>query len=124
MVQQSENLLLANPADVELFARHELPLTMQHEHQGHIILFDTETGLAKDWRSPWTDSTSDCPIHLQSDGSAICPYLCRHQVGPEVRPAVELFNEWSDNFEKPLWIVDGDDVAEVEGDVSGHVSYQ
>ena len=90
--------------------RHELPLTMQHENVGEIVVVDVETGMAKVWVGRWVDSTPECAVHVNhgddAEGRGKCPLLCRHQIGVPERPAVELFEEWRRKFLELEWMVD------------------
>ena len=89
---------------------HELPLTMQHENAGEIVVVDVDTGLAKVWGDRWLMSTPECAVHVShgddAEGKEKCPLLCRHQIGVPERPAVELFEEWRRKFLELEWMVD------------------
>ena len=96
--------------------RHELPLTMQHENAGKIVVVDADTGMAKVWGGRWVNSTPECAVHVNHgddaggmegmEGKEKCPLLCRHQIGVPERPAVELFEEWRRKFWELEWMID------------------
>ena len=95
-----------DPEDADVQS-HELPLTMQHENVGEVVIVDVETGMAKVWGGKWLDSTPECPVHWPK-GVEVgrCPMLCRHRRGVPQRLATEVFEEWRRKFERLVWMFD------------------
>lgn len=91
--------------DEVLVLPHELPLTLQEDGCGDVLVIDTDTWEARVYDSEWPHGK--CAVHRGGDDK--CPILCRSQERIRVEPAVEVLTDWTRNYETLEWMVKQDD---------------
>lgn len=87
----------------------ELPLTMQSDGAGYILVIDTNDWTGRVYR--YDTSLGKCEKYTSRDD---CPPLCRHQMDLQVRPALEVLQSWREKYRSLEWMVhpNGEDVVD------------